>query len=96
MPGYVPLSDEVLAGLRPELLLLLSHGDPTRVQAEFARRLEGGPWAGLRASAKRGVHVLDPVLFQSNPGLDVVAAARSLVAIAERPLAALVDGDGRP
>ncbi len=105
MPGYVPLSDEVLAGLRPELLLLLSHGDPVRVQAEFTRRLEGGPWAGLRASAKRGVHVLDPVLFQSNPGLDIVAAGRSLVAIARRSLVAITGrplaatgaaGDGQP
>jgi iron complex transport system substrate-binding protein len=82
MPGYVPLSDEVLATLRPELLLLLSHGDPVRVQAEFSRRLERGPWQGLRTSAKRGVHVLDPVLFQANPGLGIVEAARALSALA--------------
>jgi iron complex transport system substrate-binding protein len=81
MPGYVPLSDEVLATLRPELLLLLSHGDPARVEAEFRRRLEGGPWQGLRTSARRGVHVLDPVLFQANPGLGVVDAARALTAL---------------
>jgi iron complex transport system substrate-binding protein len=81
MPGYVPLSDEVLASLRPELLLLLSHGDPARVQAEFERRLEGGPWQGLRTSARRGVHVLDPVLFQANPGLAVVEAGRALTAL---------------
>jgi iron complex transport system substrate-binding protein len=81
MPGYVPLSDEVLATLRPELLLLLSHGDPARVEAEFRRRLEGGPWQGLRTSARRGVHVLDPMLFQSNPGLGVVDAGRALTAL---------------
>jgi iron complex transport system substrate-binding protein len=81
MPGYVPLSDEVLATLRPELLLLLSHGDPKRVQAEFSKRLEGGPWTGLRASARRGVHVLDPALFQSNPGLGIVDAARALTVL---------------
>lgn len=81
MPGYVPLSDEVVATLRPELLLLLSHGDPRRVQAEFSKRLEGGPWTGLRTSARRGVHVLDPALFQSNPGLGIVDAARALTAI---------------
>jgi iron complex transport system substrate-binding protein len=85
MPGYVPLSDEVLATLRPELLLLLSHGDPARVQAEFSRRLEGGPWQGLRTSARRGVHVLDPVLFQANPGLAVVDAARALTALVTAP-----------
>jgi iron complex transport system substrate-binding protein len=81
LPGYVPLSDEVLATLRPELLLLLSHGDPARVQAEFARRIEGGPWTGLRESAWRGVHVLDPALFQSNPGLGIVDAAHALTAL---------------
>jgi iron complex transport system substrate-binding protein len=85
MPGYVPLSDEVLATLRPELLLLLSHGDPARVRAEFERRLEGGPWQGLRASAGRGVHVLDPVLFQANPGLAVVDAARALTGLVASP-----------
>jgi iron complex transport system substrate-binding protein len=81
-PGYVPLSDEALSELRPELLLLLSHGDPTRVAAEFERRLAGGPWTGLRAGARRGVHVLDPALFQSNPGLRVTDAARALTALA--------------
>jgi len=90
MPGYVPLSDETLAALRPELLLLLSHGDPARVQAEFMRRLEGGPWEGLRQSARRGVHVLDPVLFQSNPGLDIAAAGRALTALVSP------NGDGAP
>lgn len=82
MPGFAPVSDEHLATLRPELVVLVAHGDPDAIRAGFLRQLEGGPWQGLRASARRGVHVLDGRLFGSNPGLDMPEAARALVALA--------------
>jgi iron complex transport system substrate-binding protein len=82
-PGLVALSDETLAGLRPTLVLLVAHGDPDAIQAGFVRRTAaGGPWSGLRESAERGVHVLDPALFTANPGLDLANAAEALVALA--------------
>jgi iron complex transport system substrate-binding protein len=82
-PGLIALSDETLAGLRPELVLLVSHGDPAAIEAAFARRTApGGPWSGLREDAGRGVHALDPHLFAANPGLDVVRAAEAQVAMA--------------
>ena len=78
-PGFVGVSDEVLAGLRPEIVLLVAHGDPDALRAAFEKKLaEGGAWAGLRASATRGVHVLPPALFTTNPGLGMAEAAQQL------------------
>jgi iron complex transport system substrate-binding protein len=78
-PGFVQVSDEVLAGLRPEVVLMVAHGDPEAIRAAFTKRLDsGGPWAGMRAAAVRGVHVLPPALFSQNPGLAVSEAAKHL------------------
>jgi iron complex transport system substrate-binding protein len=81
-PGLVALNDEVVAGLRPERVLLVSHGDPARIRASLEERIgAGGVWGALGASAARGVHVLDPRLFSSNPGLGLVEAARALASL---------------
>jgi ABC-type Fe3+-citrate transport system substrate-binding protein len=88
-PGMLSIGDEQLAALRPELVLLVAHGDPTAIREAFQRRLaDGGPWRGVRESAKRGVHVLDPKLFATNPGLALPDAARALVELAAPPVAA--------
>jgi len=80
LPGIVALSDEVMATLRPELVLLVAHGDREKIQDAFESRIgSGGPWAGLGRSAHRGLHVLEPRLFAANPGLAMDAAARRLV-----------------
>lgn len=77
-PGFVQVSDEILAGLRPELVLLVAHGDQAAMQTAFEQRLAaGGPLAAL-GRVKRGVHVLPPRLFSANPGLAVVDAGRHL------------------
>ncbi len=93
-PGLIALSDERFAGLRPELVLLVAHGDPTAIQAAFEQRTaQGGPWSGLRTQASRGVHVLNPALFAANPGLDVVGAAEALIALAQPAAAASPAGE---
>lgn len=79
-PGYVDVSHEQLAVLRPQLILLAAHGDPRRIQQVFEQRVsETGAWHGLRAGATHGVKVLDPRLFALNPGLRLPEAARALV-----------------
>lgn len=79
-PGLVPLNDEVVATLGPELLLLVTHGDPAHIRRAFEERVaRGGPWRALRDSAELGVHVLDPELFAANPGLALPEAATALV-----------------
>jgi iron complex transport system substrate-binding protein len=86
-PGMLAVSDEQLATLRPELVLLVAHGDPNAIRGAFEKRMaDGGPWRGVRESATRGVHVLPPNLFASNPGLGLPNAAQALAALA-RPSA---------
>jgi iron complex transport system substrate-binding protein len=81
-PGYVQASDEVLAGLRPELILLVAHGDPTAIKAAFEAKMTGGPLAPLKGSASKGVHVLPSASFASNPGLGLATAAEQLHSLA--------------
>jgi iron complex transport system substrate-binding protein len=86
-PGYMQVSDEVLVGLQPELVLLVAHGDPKALTAALERRLaDGGPWEKLRTSARRGAHVLPPALFTANPGLRLGEAARHLHRLAVAPV----------
>jgi ABC-type Fe3+-hydroxamate transport system substrate-binding protein len=81
-PGYVLVSDEVLASMRPALVLVIAHGDPEAIRGAFARRAAaGGPWQSLQ-DAQLGVHVLDPEQFGVNPGLGLPETARRLRALA--------------
>ncbi len=83
-PGFAPLTDEVLIGLRPRLVLLVAHGNPDGVRAAFERDLETRPaMSAMRKSATRGVHVLDSGLFSANPGLELPRAARALRVLAQ-------------
>jgi iron complex transport system substrate-binding protein len=85
-PGFVPVSDELLVTLRPELVLLVAHGDPAALREALARKTaEGGPWSAVGRAASRGVEVLDPHVFGSNPGFGMDRAAKALVALAEPP-----------
>jgi iron complex transport system substrate-binding protein len=79
IPGYVEVSDEVLAVSRPELVLLVTHGSPESVAESFEREAANG--GALAALAPR-VKVLDPALFARNPGLELPRAAQALVALA--------------
>lgn len=89
VPGFVQVSDEVLAGMRPEVVLLVAHGDPEAIRAAFTQRLDAaGPWAGLRGAATRGVHVLPARTFATNPGLAMPDAARQLRALVQPRLGA--------
>ena len=89
VPGFVEVSHEYLATLRPEMVVLMAHGDPRAIQQELETKLSGaGPWAALGKSATRGVHVLSPRQFLANPGLALPGAAETLVA--------LTNGSGAP
>lgn len=82
-PGLVAVSDEAMAMAHPDLVLLVAHGDPSKIQADLEKKTASdGAWAGLK-STRLGIHVLDPMLFSANPGLDIVSAAEALVALAK-------------
>lgn len=75
-PGFAEVSHETLATLQPDLVLLVAHGDPARIRQELDTLMAGsGPWSGL-AKASRGVHVLPPDRFVSNPGLGLPQAGQ--------------------
>lgn len=77
VPGYVLVSDEVLATMRPELIVVVAHGDPAAVRAALDARLgEGGAWSSLADGAR--IHVLEAERFAANPGLGMVDVARHL------------------
>lgn len=73
-PGYVPMSDEVLATVSVDAVVLVAHGDPALIESAFARE-----WARLRGDGRVPVVALDPALFGVNPGLGLDGAAASLV-----------------
>lgn len=82
-PGLVPVSDEAISLLAPELVVIVAHGDPRAIEAELGRRTApGSPWENLGRAA-RGIHVLDPRRFASNPGLGLADAAVDLAALAQ-------------
>lgn len=81
VPGYVAVNDEVLASLRPQLVLLVTHGNPAEMERAFRRAAsEREAWSGL-AEARLGIHVLPPDLFSANPGLRLAEAARRLIGL---------------
>jgi iron complex transport system substrate-binding protein len=87
-PGYVELSDELLAGLKPQIVLLVAHGDVPAIRAALSKRIdEDGSWRSVREAADRGVHVLDAHMFQANPGLAMPEAARELRRLADQKVA---------
>jgi hypothetical protein len=55
----------------------VTHGDPDRIRVSFTERVAAGPLHRL-GEARRGVHVLSPALFTSNPGLAMTDAARAI------------------
>ncbi len=83
-PGFVEVNDEALAGLDPELVLLVSHGAPEQVRERFAERFSTrGVWQKGTQPAR--IHVLPPALFASNPGLGLGEAAGELRRLAADP-----------
>lgn len=89
IPGFVPLSDEILAGLAPERVLLVAHGDPEAVRTAFERRLQD---RGLLRATSGGVppriEILSPDRFLSNPGIALPELARDIVAGPSAPASA--------
>jgi len=90
-PGLVPVSDEIMALMRPDLVVLVAHGDPEKIRADLIRKTKrGGPWVGL-ARARYGIRILDPALFSANPGLEMGRAAKTLKSLVQNS-----DGNSGP
>ena len=75
-PGYVTPSEETIATLRADWILLVVHGSGEDALRALRRRMEAeSVWRGLRESVGDRILVLDQELFGSNPGVRLDEAA---------------------
>ncbi|KAA0955876.1 ABC transporter substrate-binding protein [Sporosarcina sp. ANT_H38] len=74
-PQYASLSVEKIIERNPEVVMLITHGDPEAVKAAFEGEMEkNAAWKNLDAVKSGNVFVLPSNLFGSNPGTKVVEA----------------------
>ncbi len=79
--GYIAVNDEALMMLEPDLVALVAHGDPRKIEAELRDKTRAdGPWASL-GRARLGIHALSPALFSVNPGLGLDSSAAALISL---------------
>ena len=77
--GFLPLSLEELLVTEPEVICVLSHGDPQAVTAALSAELGSHPaWQELSAVQRGRVHVMPATLFSADPGLNFPQAVRLL------------------
>jgi len=74
-PQYASLSVEKIIERNPEVVMLITHGDPEGVKAAFESEMEkNAAWKNLDAVKNGNVFILPSHLFGSNPGTKVVEA----------------------
>lgn len=74
-PQYASLSVEKIIERNPEMVMLITHGEPEAVKAAFEGEMLKNPaWKNLDAVKKGNVIVLPSHLFGTNPGTKVVEA----------------------
>ncbi|MCD9024445.1 ABC transporter substrate-binding protein [Cohnella silvisoli] len=70
MPQYAEFSMERIVAADPDVIYLITHGDPVEVKASFKKELESNPaWKNLGAVKTSQFEVLPNDLFAANPGL---------------------------
>ncbi|MEK3934634.1 ABC transporter substrate-binding protein [Sporosarcina sp. FSL W7-1349] len=74
-PQYASLSVEKIIERNPEVVMLITHGEPEAVKAAFEKEMMKNPaWKNLDAVKAGRVIVLPSHLFGTNPGTKVVEA----------------------
>ena len=77
--AYIPLSLEYVTKQDPEVLLLITMGDPKAVEAHLHKEIAGNAaWKDVRAVKSGRVHVLPANLFTVNPGTHIIDAMQLL------------------
>lgn len=78
-PQYAPLNTERIIEANPQLILLMTHGNPKEVEASFMKEIsQAAGWDNLEAVKKNRVITLPSDLFGTNPGTKVVEALEYL------------------
>ncbi|NHN29176.1 ABC transporter substrate-binding protein [Paenibacillus agricola] len=74
-PQYAQLNTEKIIQSDPQLVLLMSHGNPDKVKEGFLKDMQqNAAWNSLDAVKNNRVVVLPADLFGTNPGTHVIAA----------------------
>ncbi|WP_203364282.1 ABC transporter substrate-binding protein [Bacillus sp. REN10] len=74
-PQYAQLSTERIIEANPDIIFLITHGDPEGVKKAFeGEMMKNDAWKNLEAVKQKRVVVLPPHLFGSNPGTHIVEA----------------------
>lgn len=74
-PQYAQLSVERIIEANPDVIFLITHGDPEGVKKAFeGEMMKNEAWKNLEAVKQNRVVILPPHLFGSNPGTKVTEA----------------------
>jgi iron complex transport system substrate-binding protein len=74
-PQYAQLNTEKIIKSNPQLILLMSHGNPEQVKDGFLKEMQqNAAWNSLDAVKENRVEVLPSDLFGTNPGTRVIEA----------------------
>ncbi|CAM4345198.1 iron complex transport system substrate-binding protein [Paenibacillus endophyticus] len=78
-PQYAQLNSERIVEAGPQLILIMTHGDPEEVKKSFLKEMQTNPaWSSLEAVKQNKVEVLPSDLFGSNPGTRVMESLELL------------------
>ncbi|MFB5674064.1 ABC transporter substrate-binding protein [Paenibacillus terreus] len=83
-PHYAQLNTERIVESDPELILIMTHGQPEAVKDGFFKEMQvNAAWNGIQAVKNGQVHVLPSDLFGTNPGTKVTDALDELHGLLE-------------
>lgn len=78
-PQYASLSPERIIERNPEVVMLITHGDPSGVKESFEKEMkQNAAWKNLDAVKNDKVVILPAELFGSNPGTKITEAIDSM------------------
>jgi len=78
-PQYAQLSVEKVIERNPEVVMLITHGDPNGVKEAFEKEMkQNAAWKNLDAVKNDNVIILPADLFGSNPGVKIADAIEEM------------------
>lgn len=79
-PQYAQINTERVVEANPDVVLLITHGNPEEIRKGFLKEMEqSSSWNSLEAVKQGRVEVLPSKLFGSNPGSNVTEAVSYMV-----------------
>lgn len=83
-PQYAQLNTERIVQSNPQLILIMTHGNPEAVKSGFLQEMKvNAAWSSMSAVQNGHVQVLPSSLFGTNPGTRVTEALNQLHGLLE-------------